>query len=222
LLFTRTESYLLHLARRTLSLVFDIGSASMKFLTSVFLFFYCAFNWFLGIVNAFSQPQLGSKKNVAKSSGFYSLINTGSLTNLLKRDLRLSIVSHNSAQPHHLLLRERLGMRENHSDRSTPLFPPQVAGSSPCPDQQASSPWWSLNSLLSAFSPPSAEPKKVSRSDSGQALNMIMRHSADMNRARSSYTYTNVAGFMEYDPKAAAAKAHLNYRNSLNRKWFQI
>jgi len=76
---------------------------------------------------------------------------------------------------------------------------------------------------LSAFSPPSAEPKKVSRSDSGQALNMIMLHSADMNRARSSFTYTNVAGFMEYDPKAAAAKAHLNNnRNSMNRKWFQI
>jgi len=85
---------------------------------------------------------------------------------------------------------------------------------------ETSSTWWTS---MFAKKPP---PPPMAQTESNAALANLIAQSASLKRARKeTFTYTNVAGFMEYDPKLAAAKAHKRVaRESLHRggRWFSL
>jgi len=69
----------------------------MKFISTAFLFFYCAVNWMVGVVVAFTPSFALSSKKQPANGGFYGklsgIMRSGGLSSLFKRHTTLDMVS---------------------------------------------------------------------------------------------------------------------------------
>eukprot|EP00600_Ochromonadales_sp_CCMP1393_P008954 CAMPEP_0174962992 /NCGR_PEP_ID=MMETSP0004_2-20121128/5076_1 /TAXON_ID=420556 /ORGANISM="Ochromonas sp., Strain CCMP1393" /LENGTH=177 /DNA_ID=CAMNT_0016211555 /DNA_START=116 /DNA_END=649 /DNA_ORIENTATION=+ len=177
----------------------------MKFISTAFLFFYCAVNWMVGVVVAFTPSFALSSKKQPANGGFYGklsgIMRSGGLSSLFKRHTTLDMVA--SYRPEKIS-----GISWRGITNALLPFTTSSLKASSAPEQQQSDP-------------------QMVQSDSGLALShLVMLQSTELNRSKkTSFAYTEVAGFMEYDPKVAAKVAHKRRaQSSLNRsgRWFRL
>lgn len=183
----------------------------MKLIATFVLIYYFFCNL---IVNAYkpiaalfgSKKQLTSNQKALPRQGIYK-----TLSGLLSSG-KLSVLSHKHAE------QLRMITNDSQEERTTYSWWPFVANK-PKVDSKLSLSSSALDGI----------PEERTRSDSTTLLTNLVKQSLELNRnedrrrQRVTFESTNLAGFMDYDPKVAAAQAHQRTagRGSQKLNWFR-